>query len=813
MNPQNSTTPVGLVPARKPSFVTPAEFFQVVGVDVSHPSGVQAVVFEGPDGSPCDHSWCPPGAGWPAWAAANSAGRKPAYFTMAAFDPQAVQRFKGRTQVNAVAVRGFWLDIEGSAAKYTKPGGADGGYPDGKAALQAVTAFSRAVSLKPNFVVLTGSGGAHLHYVLQTPLKTDEWLRRARLLNLLAKLNGLKIDAQCTTDAARIMRAPGSLHQATGAEVRAYRLKADPFTLPEFDEVLEPARKVDEVKKTLTRVGAKPRLVERDGVYPAFSYARAAEHCGAMRLAAQDGGRSTPHNPWILAVVTAGRSSEGRDLVHEISSNHPEYDPEATDVKLASLSGGPANCETWEKAYGEGGPCETCQHRSMVTNPATQLGALPNPWVAELNARFAQVRHGTKHVILDFKTPRITGRGISYGIGILEAGGFRSMYSGSFVPFIKPGEKERGLANAWLAHPQRRQYEGLVYAPGEPLPADILNLWQGFAVEPVAGDVSLWLEVLTAQVPDENDRLYVLRWLAWKIQNPGGVPDTTLIFVGAKGTGKNSLFDPVLLFFGHHGMLADDAELIAGRFTGHLMTLSFAVLDEAVFIGDPRQADRIKSRVTAKTMHYEQKGMDAVPGVNRCAYVMLTNHEHVWQATTDERRAVVLQVGEALRGKAEFWTNYHQWVLTTGTSALLHYLQQIDLTGFNPRVIPKSEALRRQVELTALRTPVVAWWHQCLTEGVIHWRESSVDRAVNLSEAVETEIDGHALRLSYEQSAAARGKNAVGWSAAAKQLKSWSDYRRDRPRSELGRTWRCFFTTLPALRTAFTRATRVQFDD
>ena len=88
------------------------------------------------------------------------------------------------------------------------------------------------------------------------------------------------------------------------------------------------------------------------------------------------------------------------------------------------------------------------------------------------------------------------------------------------------------------------------------------------------------------------------------------------------------------------------------------MSLSFAVLDEAVFIGDPKQADRVKSRVTAKTMHYEQKGMDPVQGVNRCAYVMLTNHEYVWQATNDERRAVVIESGESLRGNLEFWKQY-----------------------------------------------------------------------------------------------------------------------------------------------------------
>ncbi len=259
------------------------------------------------------------------------------------------------------------------------------------------------------------------------------------------------------------------------------------------------------------------------------------------------------------------------------------------------------------------------------------------------------------------------------------------------------GDKPRPLAAAWLNHPNRRQAEGMALDPSNALGPDMLNQYQGFGVEPVAGDVQPWLEVLAALVPDPAYRAYVLNWLAWKIQNPGGVPDTILIFRGAKGTGKNSLFDPLMAIFGRHAMLADNPELVAGRFTGHLMHMLFVVMDEAVFTGDPRQAATIKARVTAKLMHYESKGLEPIPGRNLIAYVMLTNGGHVWQATTDERRAVVIDVGEGLRGNLEFWSKYHAWV-NTGAGALLHYLQRVDVRGFNPRAIPKGDALKKLKE-------------------------------------------------------------------------------------------------------------------
>ena len=816
----------------RPRPITPEEFFE--GVAVGHLEGVQGVVFAGRGGQPNDHLYCPKGEEFGPWAARKVKDRPPAYFTMAAFAPDAVGRFKGRTVNNVFAVPGFCFDLEGCPEKYGR--NPDGGYPDGKRVMLAVKAFCEATGLWPNYLVLTGNGGVHLHFVLAECIAVHDWLPRARALVELARQNGLKIDAQCTTDAARIMRAPGSIHQKTSKEVTAHQWRREPYTLDGFSRLVDYVPGTDAAVDTAIasmRSGHHSN-VNGDilGGHTKFSYSLAAERCLAMRQAAQHNGRDTPYPVWILAMKTAGLSTGGREFAHTISCGHSDYEEAETDKKIDSLTGGPAGCEAWVNAWGAGGPCDTCELRGKIKNPAVQLGALVDTsppgvlaaagagemgeipqWVAGLNGRFAVVRIGSKIVIMDFATPGMTGRGVAKGMGVLDLAGFRAMLNGRFVPPEKPGDKPRPLADTWLAHPARRQYEGLVFAPGLDTPADMLNVWQGFALVSKAGDVQPWLDVLAALVPIEGERRYVLRWLAWKIQNPGGVPDTILIFKGAKGAGKNSLFDPLIALGGRHAMLADDPELIAGRFTWHLMTLILAVLDEAVFIGDPRQADRIKSRVTAKVMMYEQKGMDPVQGVNRCAYVMLTNNDYVWQATTDERRAVVVEVGETLRGNLEFWGRYHAWVSGDGPAALLHYLQGVDLTGFNPREIPKSEALRKQVEQTALRNPVAAWWHQCLTEGAIRWRDGGTDRVVHLDDAGETEVDRAALRMSYEQSAGTRGRASSDWAAGARRLSGWAGpagIGKTRVRTGSGREWRDVLPPLYVLRSAFTEATQVE---
>ena len=602
----------------KPTQVSPKEFFQSVAVQDSE--GVRAVVTTGSDGAPNDHAWSTGSGDVAEFLADHSAGLKPAYFSMAAFNPHTVSRWRGRSNLNAVRLQGFAIDIEGSPKKYAKADGQAKGYPDVHAVTAAIRAFVCATSLVPNFLVFTGSGGVHLHYVVDAPLRPAEWLQRAKCLVILAALHNLKIDAQCTTDAARIMRAPGSIHQDSGEVVQACRWRVYPYGLAEFDTA------VGYRSGALTVPGQQPvnkarnpSLIASLGAtgYAPFSYLKAAEHCCAMRQAAHDGGKDTAYPVWILAVKTAALSTEGQALAHSLSRSHADYNAAKTDNKIASLTGGPAGCEAWARAYGPGGPCDACEYLGKIQNPAIQLGNLTNtnppsgsvagayfasaPWVAKVNERYALVRHGAKMVIVDDQTPSMTGRGLVRGFGFMDVSAFHAALKGQFSPIRKNRNDLEDLSYAWLEHLARRQYEGLVFAPPpETLPANILNLWQGFAVDAIAGDISLWLGVLAALVPDASERRYVLRWIAWKIQNPGGVPDTLLIFKGAKGTGKNSLFDPLLILFGLHAMLATDPELIAGRFTFHLMYLAFAVLDEAVFIGDPKQADRIKSRVTKK---------------------------------------------------------------------------------------------------------------------------------------------------------------------------------------------------------------------
>ena len=203
------------------------------------------------------------------------------------------------------------------------------------------------------------------------------------------------------------------------------------------------------------------------------------------------------------------------------------------------------------------------------------------------------------------------------------------------------------------------------------------------------------------------------------------------------------------------------------------MTQSFVVLDEAVFAGDLRQADKLKSRITATQMTFEAKGMTPITGVNRCAYVMLTNHDHVWQATRDERRVAVIDVGDSLRGDVEFWKCYFAWRRSDGPSHLLQHLLSLNVADFDPRRIPSGTAIETQIALTALRDPATAWWYECLTEGCIRWSDGGMTGLVELNTDQSTYVERSALKLSFEQSAGARGRHTLAWAVVSKRIRQW----------------------------------------
>jgi Family of unknown function (DUF5906) len=689
-----------------------------------------------------------------------------------------------RTQANVIAIKAHRLDLDAGVAKFAKD--PKGVYETHAAARAGLMEFVRATGIVPTLIVASGEG-LHVYYELDESVTAAEWKPVAEKLKAVCKAMGLRADPTVTADEARILRAPGTLHK-NGNRVEVLKDTGRTYSNAKLDAKLTALLPVQEFPIALVRKPKGPVNINDDILAvtsPPASLAKVADHCSAV-AAFRDTKGNIPEPLWRLC-IGVGKYCEvdGEELTHEWSSGYPGYKPDETQEKYDRWDTPPATCAAFNDMH-DG--CASCKYRGKITTPK-QLGyvrAVPAAMepeaastvdgatldcpshIATLNQRYAQIRRGDGVAVLDMQSVVETASGTRTSPSYLSIAAFRALLAGKFAPRKNEDDTPIPLASAWLNHPARRMYpNGVVFLPEGQPPAGTFNLWQGFGVAPEAGDVSPWLESIEQMIPDAQVRDYVVRWFAYKVQHPGAVPGTIPLLTGPKGCGKNSAVEPVVRIFGSHGRVFDDAEQVAGRFTGHLQSVAFAVLDEALFAGDPKQNDRIKARVTATTAVFEAKGVDPVSGVNRCAFISLSNHLHVWAASADERRAVVVECSGALIGKREFWRPYYAWLDGPGPAALLHYLRVFDLSGFEVRDIPRSGALARQVRLTAMRDPAVAWWHATLDEGALTLRNGV---RLEIPEDRPFEVCKSDLRGSFD----AHGARQGDWSRALAKLKQWA---------------------------------------
>ncbi len=124
-----------------------------------------------------------------------------------------------RNRKNATAVRALWVDID------VKPNSPDH-YATLAEAIASLFWFCDRLGIpRPSIIVVTG-GGLHAYWLSDRVLTIAEWQPYANALKAAAKTAGLKIDAACTSDAARVLRVPDTRNFKYGPPRRVRLLQS-----------------------------------------------------------------------------------------------------------------------------------------------------------------------------------------------------------------------------------------------------------------------------------------------------------------------------------------------------------------------------------------------------------------------------------------------------------------------------------------------------------------------------------------------------------------------------------------------------------
>lgn len=278
--------------------------------------------------------------------------------------------------------------------------------------------------------------------------------------------------------------------------------------------------------------------------------------------------------------------------------------------------------------------------------------------------------------------------------------------------------RRKPLADVWMTSPARREYlKGMALLPEGDTPTGVYNLWSGWGVEPREGDVSQPIEFIRVVICAGDERMlrYVLGWMAACVQNPARQAEVAIVLCGKKGTGKGTFGRWLLSIFGMHGLHVLQRRHLVGNFNAHLRSLCFIFADEAFFAGDHEGQSVLKGIITEDQITIERKGVDAFGVRNRLKVLMATNESWVVPASEDERRYCVLEVSAVRRGDHDYFGELDHHMRNGGLAALLHFLLSYDLSKFNIRAVPNSEALERQKILSL--PPIKAWLYERLWDG------------------------------------------------------------------------------------------------
>ncbi|OMI09276.1 hypothetical protein BSN85_17240 [Bradyrhizobium brasilense] len=288
-----------------------------------------------------------------------------------------------RKAANATLLKAIWIDCD------VKPGDAKH-YSTIQEAWAAIRAFQKKVGLPAPSILVNSGGGLHIYWVSDAPLSVDEWRGYAQGLKALLLQEGVLCDTGLTTDAARILRVPGTLNHKYNPPRpvqllhcgSSYNFSEDIGFLRDINVSVTSTPQHDEHGNFGAPDPAFASLKPDDALQAGATGSMfvdprpifAATGCGFLREALRTGGRDYDQPQWNLSVLCTAFMENGNDIAHKISSGHTGYTTHDTqalyDRKVADRAERGIGYPSCAAIHGAGSArCAGCQHFSKGKSP------------------------------------------------------------------------------------------------------------------------------------------------------------------------------------------------------------------------------------------------------------------------------------------------------------------------------------------------------------------------------------------------------------------------------------------------------------
>lgn len=297
------------------------------------------------------------------------------FYALSTFDDEGT-----RAAAHAQFIRALFIDMDcGVEVKTGEPKA----FPSKKAAVAALLKFLKDTGLDALGVpwLVDSGGGVHAYWPLDEDTEIAVWLPVARAFKIAAKKFEFPIDATVTSDAARVLRMPGTFNwKYTPERPVLLKQRGGTFRLADIADALAPHVAAVPMKASgmaLALPGTRPGASKLSPVAQAMAgnsvtkfriiMAKTAAGNGCSQVlhyvnhAAEDG--MEPLWRGMLSLTKA--CVDGDKAARLLSGMHP-YDEDRMLMKLSEIKG-PYMCATLDDV--NPGVCGTCPNRLKVTTP------------------------------------------------------------------------------------------------------------------------------------------------------------------------------------------------------------------------------------------------------------------------------------------------------------------------------------------------------------------------------------------------------------------------------------------------------------
>ena len=352
--------------------------------------------------------------------------------------------------------------------------------------------------------------------------------------------------------------------------------------------------------------------------------------------------------------------------------------------------------------------------KSGTTKPRLPLA--PSTLLTSLQLRYALLNMDGRIWVLDIEvlTAR-TGEGTARKL-VLSSRSDGNLLLQRLAKVLAPDADPSHSIVEFFISPVTACYDGVEFNPAG-TSGNLLNLWIGPTVEAKAGEWPLIRAFLLDVICDGDQKCYgyLIRFIAHALQHPEVKPGILIILLGGQGTGKGTLGRILRLIWSATYLQVHNIDAVTGNFNASLERAFIVFMDEALFAGDRKASDALKSLVTEPVIHINEKHQPARQTHSYHRFFAATNADHLKNTERDDRRDFALRVSESRKGDHAYWQALNHEIDNGGVAAMVHDLLAMDLSGFNVRDKPNTHELLEQ-KLQSLG-PIARWWHDCLDGG------------------------------------------------------------------------------------------------